>query len=106
MSVAGSVKDRVAKRMIERAEEDGLLISGKSVIIEPTSGNLGKLNLLLHNFGCNRIKASHLRWPAQSRQGDHYHTRVGKTLKKHVGLPSGDCHVTKNVGRARHSDPH
>lgn len=40
LNPAGSVKDRVAKEMIEQAERDGILQPG-ATIIEPTSGNTG-----------------------------------------------------------------
>src|SRR5262245_63457141 len=36
----GSLKDRVALRMVEAAEADGTLVAGR-VILEPTSGNTG-----------------------------------------------------------------
>ena len=40
LNPAGSIKDRVAKAMIEAYEESGVL-KADSVIIEPTSGNTG-----------------------------------------------------------------
>ncbi|MBQ1448098.1 MAG: cysteine synthase A [Erysipelotrichaceae bacterium] len=40
LNATGSIKDRIARKMIEDAEEKGILKHG-SVIIEPTSGNTG-----------------------------------------------------------------
>ncbi len=65
LNPGGSVKDRIALRMIEAAEAEGLLKPG-GTIVEPTSGNTGVgLALVAQQRGL----LVHLRLPRQGQRG-------------------------------------
>lgn len=56
LNPGGSVKDRVAKYILERAVQSGKVVPGKTIIVEATSGNTGiGMALVGRQLGCTVI---------------------------------------------------
>lgn len=83
LSPSGSIKDRIAKYMIEKAEEKGLLKPGMT-IIEPTSGNTGIALSFVSSIKGYRFIAIMPEFASKERIKimKHYGTEVILTPKK------------------------
>ncbi len=98
----GSVKDRIALRMIEQAESDGRIKAG-GTIVEPTSGNTGVGLALVAQRKGYRLR---LRLPRQGQRGQAQRAqgvrRRGRGLPDR-GAPGAPGLVLLGVRPARHA---
>ncbi|KAL3092921.1 hypothetical protein niasHT_020304 [Heterodera trifolii] len=65
LNAGGSVKDRIARKMVELAEAKGILRAGQSTIIEPTSGNTGiglALMAAIRGYRCIIVMPEKMSW--------------------------------------------
>ncbi|KAH9995416.1 pyridoxal phosphate-dependent enzyme beta subunit [Russula compacta] len=101
-SPGGSVKDRIAKRMVEIAEQEGKLIPGQSIVIEPTSGNTG-IGLAM---AC-AVKVAHTSHPTRTDKGYSVIITMPKkmSLEKEAALRALGAEVIRTPNEAAWDAP-
>lgn len=88
-NAGGSIKDRIALRMVEDAERAGTLKPGDT-IIEPTSGNTGRSSCTLNTFSGQQIRIRTLYKPPPLLAACRYRPCSNSSYKR---LPLHYCYA-------------
>src|SRR6266480_4923084 len=88
LNPSGSIKARIAKYMIERAEREGLLVPGDT-IVEASSGNTGNAMSLVTSRRSNSIRSGTLR-----------RTGPGLAPRRSPSCPKAWCRTPWSAGSA------
>uniref|UniRef100_A0A914HMV0 cystathionine beta-synthase n=1 Tax=Globodera rostochiensis TaxID=31243 RepID=A0A914HMV0_GLORO len=94
LNAGGSVKDRIARKMVELAESKGVLRPGHSTIIEPTSGNTGiglALMAAIRGYRCIIVMPQKMSWEKECVLRALGAQIVRTPSHKHYTDP--DCHI-------------
>uniref|UniRef100_A0A183C1M3 PALP domain-containing protein n=1 Tax=Globodera pallida TaxID=36090 RepID=A0A183C1M3_GLOPA len=96
LNAGGSVKDRIARKMVELAESKGVLRPGHSTIIEPTSGNTGiglALMAAIRGYRCIIVMPQKMSWEKECVL-----RALGAQIVRTPGKSPGASFWTRNDG--------